>query len=188
MTAPTAMPPTAMPPTDRTGPTRRWYRRPSGIATAVIVAGSFGLWTYAFSGLAAKDPPDMLADLAYRQRAEAVCAPARAFVDGLPPAPAATDPIDRSNTLAQANERLGAMVAELRSTSPSGDRDRAIVEQWLGDWDRFLRDRIDYQQVLATGRDAQFTLTLKDGENYTKSMDNLATVNDMGSCATPGDV
>lgn len=180
------MHPSATLPTAR--PRRRWYRRPGGIAAAAVVVGSFALWAYAFSGLARKDPPDTLHDMAYRRQAEALCAPSWRAVAALPPAPAEPDVTSRARTLAQANAELTAMVQRLRTITPDNEADRAIVSQWLGDWDQYLRDRAEHQQVLAGGRDAQFTLTLKDGENYTKSMDNLAVVNDMGSCATPGDV
>ena len=72
-------------------PRRPWYRRPTGVITAIIVAGSFGLWTYAFSGAARKDPPDTLRDPAYAAQAEALCAPTRAFVLGLPSSMAFVD-------------------------------------------------------------------------------------------------
>ncbi len=178
--------PPALDPVPR--PPRRWYRRPGGIGAAVVVAGSFALWAYAFSGAAKKDPPDTLHDAAFGQTAEAMCAPVKADIDALPPAPAAHDPQERAATLYQANELLAAQLAELR-TPPRGDAfDTGIIDQWLADWDQYLIDRTQYADILATGTDAKFVITARDGEDYTKSMDNFAKVNDMPSCATPGDV
>lgn len=167
---------------------RRWYQRPSGIAAAIVVAGSFGLWTYAFSGAARRDPPDTLSDPAFATAAEPICAETRTVIDGLEPAAAATDPIDRANTLRQANEALAGLVTRLRTIEPTNDFDRDIVTKWLTDWDQYLVDRNAYADTLSTGEDALFRLTTRNGQDYTKSMDNFATVNDMGSCATPGDV
>ena len=72
--------------------------------------------------------------------------------------------------------------------APDNDTDGAIVDAWLRDWDRYIQDRRSYRDKLQTGNDAKFVLTSDTGVIYTKSMDNLATVNDMPSCATPGDV
>lgn len=173
---------------DRPAGHRTWYRRPGGLAAAVVVIGSFILWGYALSGVARRDPPDTLADKAYAAQAETVCAPYRQAVDALPPAPAAKSPVDRAEVLGQANDTLAAMVADLRTIGPDNDTDRAIVDAWLRDWDHYLQDRRVYRDQLATGADAKFILTSDSGVIYTKSMDNLATVNAMPSCATPGDV
>ena len=169
-------------------PHRPWYRRPGGIAAAVVVAGSFALWAYALSGVARRDPPDTLADKAYASRAEQVCAPYRRIVDALPPAPASKTPQDRAAVLGEATDTLTEMVAGLRTIAPDNPADQAIVDAWLQDWDHYLADRYAYRDKLATGTDAKFLLTSSFGVIYTRSMDNLATVNAMPSCITPGDV
>ncbi len=170
------------------GSAKPWYRRKAGIATAVTVVGSFGFWGYALSGAAAKDPPDTITDMDYRRSAQALCQPFNDVILALPPAPAATSPTDRATVLSQANDHVTDMVAELQALRPVGTVNQAIVTAWMADWDRYLADRRSYLEVLQQGRDAPFTLTLKDGENYTKAMDNLAQINDMTACATPGDV
>ncbi|MFN0029280.1 MAG: hypothetical protein ACKV2O_19155 [Acidimicrobiales bacterium] len=158
------------------------------MVTAVVVVGSFGFWGYALSGTAAKDPPDTLTDENYRRSAQALCQPLRDAIDALPPAPSATSPQDRAEVLGVANDRVVEMVAGLRTLQPDPARDQRIVTEWLADWERYLTDRGDYLAVLREGRDEPFRLTLKDGNNYTKAMDNLAEINDMPACATPGDV
>lgn len=172
----------------RTGPRPPWYRRPMGWLLALIVAGSFALWIYAFSGLARRDPPDTLDDPAYAAAAQAVCAVSRDRIDALPVAQASRSPEERAGVLREATAELDTMVGRLRTLEPGTERDRAIVTEWLADWERYLTDRRAYADVLATGTDAQFVLTPKEGEIYTKAMDNLAKVNDMAACATPGDV
>ena len=106
----------------------------------------------------------------------------------LPPAPASKTPQGRAEVLGRANDTLTEMLDQLRTLAPDNDADRAIVDAWLVDWDHYLGDRRAYRDKLATGTDAKFLLTSSFGVIYTKSMDNLATVNAMPSCITPGDV
>ncbi len=182
-------PPSGTSTTHDQSPKRRpWYRRPSGIAAATVVAASFLLWTYALSGVARKDPPDTLADSDYGAAAQALCAPFRISVDALPPAPASKTPQERAVVLGAATEELRQMVAALRTISPNNGPDQYIVTKWLADWDQYLADRTAYRDILASGKDARFVLRSFDGEFYTKSMDNIAAVNNMRSCDTPGDV
>ena len=117
-----------------------------------------------------------------------MCAPYRRIVDALPPAPASKTPQDRAAVLGEATDTLTEMVAGLRTIAPDNPADQAIVDAWLQDWDHYLADRYAYRDKLATGTDAKFLLTSSFGVIYTRSMDNLATVNAMPSCITPGDV
>ncbi|HMQ26740.1 MAG TPA: hypothetical protein PKA98_12190, partial [Acidimicrobiales bacterium] len=56
------------------------------VAAVVVVLGLTLMWIYAFSGVAAKDPPDQLDDPAFAEAAEPVCAAARDALDALPAA------------------------------------------------------------------------------------------------------
>jgi len=168
--------------------TRPWWKRPSGIAVAVIVLGSFGLWAYALSGLAARTPPDTLSDTAYAAAAEPRCAAARAAIDELPLAMTARSAIERSETLDDATDLVDALIRELRSIPVDGEADRALVDAWLEDWERYSADRRRYAVALRSDASARFTLTARNGSNYTRTMDAMADLNGMPSCQTPGDV
>ncbi len=167
---------------------RRWWKRPSGIAVAVIVVGSFGLWGYALSGLAERTPPDTLTAPSFATAAEPRCAAARAAIDELPLAMTARSAVERAGTLDEATDIVAALVTELRTIPVDGAVDQALVEAWLGVWDRYVADRRRYADALRSDASARFTLTARNGKNYTRTMDAMADVNNMPSCRTPGDV
>ncbi len=167
---------------------RPWWKRPGGIATAVFVAGSFSLWGYAFSGLAKRTPPDTLRDANFAATAEPICKAALDDVLALPRAMTAKTATERAVTLDQATDRLDRLVVDLSVIPTTSAFDADIVAQWFDDWDRYRSDRRAYAEVLRVDSTAKFTLTARRGEDYTKTMDSMAKVNRMPSCATPGDV
>ena len=71
---------------------------------------------------------------------------------------------------------------------PADGPDRALVLAWLDDWDSYLDSRDDYARRVRTDPRARFLVDDRDGQAITVPMDNLATVNRMPSCVTPGDV
>ena len=176
-------------PIDALPPPRPWYRRPGGLGVAAVVAGSFVLWAYAFSGVAAKTAPDTLTDKTFPVIAEAACALAIQDIDALPNALSAKTAVERAGTLDQATDRVEALVNELRRNIPANESDADILTRWLVDWDRYVANRRDYADALRVDKKARFVIDARaSGEGITKAMDNLATVNRMPSCKTPGDV
>jgi hypothetical protein len=164
------------------------WKRPVAIGIAVVVVVTFLPWAYALSGLARKTPPDTLRDETYSTAAAPLCRAAVDDIDTLPPARTARTAAERSVTLDQATDRVERLVADLRTVPTSSDFDRAIVDQWLADWDRYVADRRAYAAQLRVDDGARFVLSTRDGADYTKVMDAMAAVNDMAVCKTPGDV
>ena len=64
----------------------------------------------------------------------------------------------------------------------------ALVVAWLNDWDTYLSSRDDYARRVRTDPRARFLVDQRDRQAITVPMDNLAKVNRMASCVTPGDV
>ena len=171
-------------------PTNRpWWRRPSGIGAAVVVVGSFALWAYAFSGVARRTAPDTLADKAFVAAAKPLCAAAQADIAELPSAISAKTAPERAETLEIATSRVEQLGGELRRSLTPESADFDILTRWFADWDRYVANRRAYATTLRTDSKARFQLDARStGEGITKAMDNLATVNRMDECATPGDV
>jgi len=67
-------------------------------------------------------------------------------------------------------------------------RQRTLRDAWLEDWERYSADRRRYAVALRSDASARFTLTARNGSNYTRTMDAMADLNGMPSCQTPGDV
>lgn len=159
------------------------------VAAVLVVLGITVMWIYAFSGAAAKDPPDLLDDATFSRAAEPVCAATMERLDALPAARDATSPEQRAVTVRQANEMLSAMVDDLEGLVPdSGDRDERITGLWLDDWRTHLADRAAYADALAGGSSEPPQFTARGGRSISATIDNFAKVNDMASCATPLDL
>ena len=159
------------------------------VAAVVVVLAIVLMWIYAFSGVAAKDPPDQLDDPAFASAAEPVCAATMDELEALPSARDAASPEERAQTVRDANALLATMVDDLDAIAPDGgDRDDRITGLWLADWRTHLEDRAAYADALAAGSTDAPQFTARGGRSITATIDNFAKVNDMASCASPLDL
>lgn len=162
---------------------------PLRLFLGLVVVASFALWAYAFSGLARRDAPDTLDDPTFAAAAEPICAAAIADIDALPAAMTfENDPLGRADNLDLATDRLEEMVRSLEPLVAGTDRDRQIIESWLADWSTYLGDRRGFAEAIRVDPDEPFQLTGREGKAITAPMNRMATVNEMPSCAPPGDV
>lgn len=172
-------------PTD--APARSARVTPARVAIALVIAGIAALWVYALTRQP-EPPPDLLDDMSFASRAEEVCAASAARRDALPQAYQTDDPIERAGVVEQANADLARMLSQLRAALPAGERDRRMLDEWLGDWEAYLGDREDYARRLRAEGDARIYVTEKDGRQITVAIDRFAEVNDMPACRTPKDI
>jgi hypothetical protein len=106
----------------------------------------------------------------------------------VPGAREADTPQERAEQITTSTVILQQMVDDLGVDAPTSGRDGEMVEEWLGDWETYLGDRLRHAERLAAGDDVQFQLTAKEGDQVTEAVDGFATANDMESCSTPLDV
>lgn len=162
----------------------RWFFITIGVA-------SFLVWIYAFSGLARRDPPDLLDHESYATAAEKVCAEARAEVLAVPDATSADSPADRADQVSITTRRLEQMVndlEELAIQSQLNESDSIIVEGWLADWRTMIADRYRYIEQLATEPMTPFRVTDTGiGERLDRRITRMADTNKMYACGDPGD-
>lgn len=158
------------------------------MVTVIIVSAL--VWIYALSGAARRDPPNKLSVPDFATAAEPICADAMAALDALPAAATASGPQERADVLDEGGAILSAMVDDgLRPLAPTAPaRDAEMVQEWLSDWDTYIADRAGYADRLREDPDARFYVSEKERMQITKGIDDLAEVNEMPSCATPGDV
>lgn len=161
---------------------------PAKVLLGVAVLATFGIWAYAFSGLADRPVPDRLTGEAFPVAAESRCAVALAELDTLEPAHLASDHVDRSQTIVEANAVLAGMVADLEDLVTGDGRDRQILGDWLDDWETYLGNRADYADRLATDAGARFYQSDVANEFLDRRITRLADTNRMPSCGVPGDV
>jgi len=157
-------------------------------AISTLVA-SFGVWVYAFSGQADRDPPDLLQDQSWAEAAETICGDALADVAAMPGAVDAADARGRSEQVLEATDRFRTMVDELDDLNPGTSFDRDLTAAWLDDWRLLLGDRQRYAEAVVDDPAAFFTISaVGPGIRLDKRITRFATINSMPSCVTPTDV
>ena len=147
------------------------------------------LWVYAFF-IAPSGNPDRLQDRSWPEMAQQRCLEARAVIDTLPRAAAATSPADRADDLDLATDVLADMVADLALLPGGIDDDTRLIVMWLEDWAIYASDRRTHADRLRLEGDVRPLLTaLPSGTgSVLKRMNGFARVNDMEACLDPGDV
>jgi hypothetical protein len=153
----------------------------------VIVLGVALLWIYALTRQP-EPAPDLLDDATFSTHAEQTCARTLQQLDRLPPAHEAAAATERAAVVEQSNQELAAMLTDLRAAMPAGERDRRMLEEWLGDWRTYLDNRLDYVDRLRTEGDTRIFVAEKDGRQITVAIDRFAEVNHMPTCRTPKDI
>lgn len=157
-------------------------------AITTLIA-SFGVWMYAFSGLADRDPPDLLQDQSWSEAAEQICADATSDVAAMPSALEATDAEQRSRQVLATTDRFETMVDQLDGLDPGTSFDRELTAAWLADWRLLLNDRRRYAESVVDDPAAFFTISaVGPGIRLDKRITRFATINSMPSCSTPTDV
>lgn len=159
---------------------------------ALLGIGSFGIWVYAFSGLAETDREytDQLDASDFPEEAEPICAAAMTSLNELPYSIAAEDAAQRSNQILEADAVLTGMVAQLRAIdlTRQSERDQGMLNQWLDEYDIFIGDRDQYAAELLEDSDAVMTFTDLGTGRIERRLTWFADVNQMDSCITPTDV
>jgi hypothetical protein len=110
-------------------------------------------------------------------------------VDALPPANVSRTAAERADVIDSANDRLRAMIAQLRTAVPADEgRVTTGINEWLDDWSTYVEDRQAYADGLRADPQTRFTETVKANRQVSRAVDGFAEVNRMESCSTPGDV
>ncbi|MDA3039232.1 MAG: hypothetical protein O3C27_06825 [Actinomycetota bacterium] len=164
---------------------------PGKVIMVGLLAASFGLWVYAYSGFADRRAPDTLDDPSFAVAAEPICAEAKARYDELPGSLQAVDHHARADQIRTANAVLDDMLTALEREAvvmAGTERDRGIITLWLGRWRILLSDRAGYADRLDIDPAALFFISEAAGFRAEKSIDYVANTNRMPSCSLPGDV
>lgn len=154
----------------------------------LIVIASFGIWVYAYSGLADRPKPDTLDDATFALAAEPVCETAMAELHALPNAEVATDHVDRANQIVNRNVVLANLIAQFDPLVTGSERDVAMINAWIDDWRLYLADRADFAERFALDGNERFYVSGSEDERLERRITRFANTNKMYSCATPDDV
>ncbi len=177
--------------------TARLTRVSTKVTLTLVVLAMVTMWAWIYL-FAPRDNPDRLESREFTADAEAVCLPLQAEIDALPTGRDVDTVAERTEQIIAGTELTETMVAALRGivdAHVTDSHDLLVLEAWFADWDAYLQDRWRHVSKLqslgesAEGSDLRFILTERaEGGIYTRRIDGLANVNDMGSCHTPLDL
>jgi hypothetical protein len=163
----------------------------SGRTQVVILVVNVAFWAAILGWTVVSgdvEPADRLDDTTFPAAAEVRCAAAKEDIDALGLPTAVESPAERADMVIEENGILTAMVDDLAALDrPTGEQGEWVSE-WLEDWRVHIQDRQDWADDLLVGDDHPFVETDRSGEQISNVIDNFADVNEMGSCATAGDV
>ena len=158
------------------------------VVLALVVLASFGVWVYAYSGLADRRAPDTFDDNTFVARAEAICAATQIELEALPNALEAADEHERADQIRVSTQVYRDMVDRLALEITGSERDVGIIELWLERWRIILNDRDAYADRLDVDPNAFFYLSSDAGRRAERSLTYVADTNGMYSCGAPEDV
>ena len=156
-------------------------RRNIGLKIAAAVGVASGLlWLGAIiAGLAGYESKasDYLTDRTFPNAAEPICAATMKRVKAFPDAHLSPTPAARAKVINETTGLLSDMLVELRKVVPA-TADAKWIRLWISDWEVHLDEP----------EKAEFFESPKGGGQVSKSVSQFAELNEMPSCATPGDV
>jgi acetoin utilization deacetylase AcuC-like enzyme len=162
-----------------------------GAVCALIVL----MWVYAFF-LAPKKAVYRVDDDAWRERAEQICRKWEAerleLVDvdeGYIEEPTPEQMLQRADIVEQATDILQAQLDEMTAVQPPTERDRELVAIHRQHWETLIADRRAYIATLRELRVEPYRETaLEEGGPVTNAILDFTTVNEIKSCAPPGEL
>ena len=160
------------------------------ILAIIFIFGAIAFWIFAFSPWARDifQAPDQIADEAFVARIESTCAASVARLDALPSPRSADGPIERADIVEDSNVILTQLTDELAVLDGGTTDDQRLISLWLQDWEVLITDRENHVDRLRTEGDVRFLNTIVDDIFVAERMNGFARVNDILSCAPPGDL
>ncbi len=140
-------------------------------------------WTWALF-FASKTAVNKIEDVAWTERAEAICAPVKAELRALE---LRADPSleVRADLVVQSTDLLAAMLDDIEAVGPSDAKGQAIVPDWIADWRTLVQDRYNYADRLRDGQNVPFTETAVRNVPISERIETFAGDNEIPSCAPP---
>jgi len=172
--------------------------RRKGLVTKVVLVTVCALiaamWIYAF-GFASKKAAYRVDDDAWRERAEQVCEKWEAerlkLVDmesGYIENPTPEQMLQRADIVDHATDILQSELDEVTAVLPPSERDRGLVETYRGHTQTLIQDRRDYIERLRRFELEPYGETLVGEGPVSNVIIDFTTVNEIRTCAPPGEL
>ena len=167
----------------------------TGVWRAVKVLGlAFvaWMWFYGFV-LAPRESMNNIGDAQWGARAETRCATAKEARSALADLSRinVNDPAalrKKADVVDAATDTIEDAVDQISRDTPSTDKGRALVPEWISDYRTYIRDRRDYADTLRAGSIVEFSESIEEGVPISERLAKFARENEMRSCQPPRDL
>ncbi len=160
------------------------------LALVSLVIAAFWIWALFFPP---KESVARLDDTAWTERADLICREANLARNELADSRRLEDVgegalAERADLIDRATDIVSAMLDEITSIAPTGEKDAVLVETWVGYYRTLLDDRRDYTDVLRAGDNPPFPETTIDGSPISEYINDFTVANRMKACSSPADL
>lgn len=163
------------------------------VLLSFICALIFGMWVYAF-GFASRESVNKIGDTAWKVRSEAHCQKAEderfALQDLTEMKASDPDALKKKADIVEvATDSLERAIDAIAADSPSDEKGKALVPQWLADYRVYLKDRRVFIAALRTATTRPyFAESEVEGVPISERIGKFARENDMETCQPPLDL
>lgn len=162
--------------------------------SAKILAIAFIVWMWFFAFvLASRESANNIKDDRWSERAEQTCASAKTARGRLEDL-SRIDPKDpqvvrrKAEIVDQATDTIEAALDTIAEDSPSTDKGKELVPEWIRDYRAYVKDRREYAAALRTGVISEFSESQLEGIPISEKLGKFARENHMPSCQPPRDL
>jgi len=151
------------------------------------------MWVYAF-GFASRESFNKIGDDAWKARAEAHCQKAEderfALQDLSEMNPNDPDALKKKAYIVEiATDSLERALNKIALDTPSDEKGKELVPQWIADYRTYIKNRRDFIEALRTAtRRPFFSETEVEGVPISERIGKFARENDMKTCQPPLDL
>lgn len=151
------------------------------------------MWVYAF-GFASRESFNKIGDDAWKARAEAHCQKAEderfALQDLSEMNPNDPDALKKKADIVEiATDSLERALNKIALDTPSDEKGKELVPQWIADYKTYIKNRRDFIEALRTAtRRPFFSETEVEGVPISERIGKFARENDMKTCQPPLDL
>lgn len=163
------------------------------IGLTIVCIPIAAMWVYAF-GFASRESVNKIGDTAWQARAQAICLEAQNFRFSLEDL-SEMDPTDtnamakKADIVDKATDSLEAAINKIAEVSPTDEKGKAIVPNWIADYRVYIENRRQFSEDLRTAtRRPYFSETEVEGVPISERIGKFARENDMKACQPPVDL
>ena len=163
------------------------------IGLTIVCIPIAAMWVYAF-GFASRESVNKIGDTAWQARAQTICLEAQNFRFSLEDL-SEMNPTDtnamakKADIVDKATDSLEVAINKIAEVSPTDEKGKAIVPNWIADYRVYIENRRQFSEDLRTAtRRPYFSETEVEGVPISERIGKFARENDMKACQPPVDL